>query len=98
MFHFVFLLCCRQKYFVNKIQNGTHFCYTCMQEPKSLGLLPVMVWIHGGGFQCGAGISTYYGPDHLLDHDIVFVSFNYRLGMKILSHIFRLFYFSSFFK
>ncbi|XP_002061222.3 venom carboxylesterase-6 [Drosophila willistoni] len=47
-------------------------------EPKAT--LPVMVWFHGGGWQCGAGISTFYGPDFLLDHDIILVSANFRLG------------------
>ncbi|KAH8290099.1 hypothetical protein KR044_013383 [Drosophila immigrans] len=42
--------------------------------------LPVMVWFHGGGWQCGSGISSFYGPDFLLDHDIVLVSANFRLG------------------
>lgn len=32
--------------------------------------LPVMVFFHGGGFQCGSGIRPFYGPDHLLDHDV----------------------------
>lgn len=39
-----------------------------------------MVFFHGGGFMCGAGTSAFYGPDHLLDHDIVYVGVNYRLG------------------
>lgn len=29
---------------------------------------------------CGAGNKAYYGPDHLLEHDIVYVGVNYRLG------------------
>lgn len=29
---------------------------------------------------CGAGTRALYGPDHLLDHDVVFVGVNYRLG------------------
>jgi len=43
--------------------------------------LPVMVWIHGGGFKFGDGSETVYGPDYLLSKDIVFVSMNYRLGV-----------------
>lgn len=39
---------------------------------------PVMIFIHGGGFVSGSG--NLYGPDYLLDEDIVFVTFNYRLG------------------
>jgi len=36
------------------------------------------VWFHGGGFVSGAG--SFYGPEHLLDEDIVLVTVNYRLG------------------
>lgn len=43
--------------------------------------LPVMVYIHGGGFTCGAGIVRGYGPGHLLDKDVILVAFNYRLGI-----------------
>lgn len=41
-----------------------------------------MVWIHGGGFIAGDGNGEtgFYGPDYLLDRDIVLVTFNYRLG------------------
>uniref|UniRef100_A0A1Y1LVW2 Carboxylic ester hydrolase n=2 Tax=Photinus pyralis TaxID=7054 RepID=A0A1Y1LVW2_PHOPY len=37
----------------------------------------VMIFIHGGGFFFGSG--NLYGPDFLLDQDIVLVTFNYRL-------------------
>lgn len=42
--------------------------------------LPVMVFFHGGGFQCGSGIGAFYGPDHMLDEDVIYVGANYRLG------------------
>lgn len=42
--------------------------------------LPVMVFFHGGGFQCGSGIRPFYGPDHLLDHDVIYIGANFRLG------------------
>jgi len=41
---------------------------------------PVMVWIHGGGFFWGSGRSDLYGPAKLLNHDVVLVTINYRLG------------------
>lgn len=47
---------------------------------KKGGRLPVMVFFHGGGWQCGAGIRDFYGPEFLLEHDIVFVSGNFRVG------------------
>nr|ASM90852.1 putative juvenile hormone esterase 1 [Colaphellus bowringi] len=42
--------------------------------------LPVMVFFHGGGWLAGGGNSLWYGPDILLDRDIVLVVPNYRLG------------------
>nr|CAD7425068.1 unnamed protein product [Timema monikensis] len=44
-------------------------------------LMPVMVWIHGGGLVAGSGDPSLYGPGYLLDREIVFVTFNYRLGV-----------------
>ncbi|KOB77961.1 Carboxylesterase CXE26 [Operophtera brumata] len=41
--------------------------------------LPVMVWIHGGGFYTGSGNSDFYGPDFIIAHDVILVTFNYRL-------------------
>ena len=37
-----------------------------------------MVWFHGGGF--ASGQASMYGPEHLLDKDVILVSINYRLG------------------
>ena len=37
-----------------------------------------MVFIHGGAFSWGS--SGMYGPDFLMEKNIVFVSFNYRVG------------------
>lgn len=39
-----------------------------------------MVFFHGGGFMCGSGIKPFYGPDYLLEHDIVYIGANFRLG------------------
>jgi para-nitrobenzyl esterase len=42
--------------------------------------LPVMVWIHGGGFQSGAG--SLYDQTRLAEAgNVIFVSLNYRLGV-----------------
>ncbi|XP_013146998.1 PREDICTED: cholinesterase 2-like isoform X2 [Papilio polytes] len=41
--------------------------------------LPVMVWIHGGGFISGSGSDDTYGPDFLVRHDVILVTINYRL-------------------
>ncbi|XP_031633820.1 venom carboxylesterase-6-like isoform X2 [Contarinia nasturtii] len=42
--------------------------------------LSVMVYFHGGGFITHSGTSSFYGPTYLLDHDIILVTANYRLG------------------
>ncbi|KAL5280164.1 CES5A.2 family protein [Megaselia abdita] len=43
--------------------------------------LPVMVWFHGGGWTYGSGSSRDYGPQYLLEKDIILVSGNYRLNI-----------------
>ena len=52
--------------------------------PGKAGKLPVMVWIHGGGFRAGSGNI----PGGLIaQEDVVVVSFNYRLGaLGFMSH------------
>jgi len=53
--------------------------------------LDVMVWIHGGGWFTGSGGMQLYGPQYLLDKDIILVTINYRLGtlgtLKRLNHL-----------
>ena len=41
--------------------------------------LPVMVFIHGGGYKSGSGNDNNYGPDFLVPHGVVLVTINYRL-------------------
>jgi para-nitrobenzyl esterase len=43
--------------------------------------LPVMVWIHGGGFTGGAGSCAVYDGEEMAKQGIVFVTINYRLGV-----------------
>lgn len=42
--------------------------------------LPVMVWIHGGGFTTGASNLGLYNGRNLAERGVVVVNFNYRLG------------------
>lgn len=43
--------------------------------------LPVMIYIHGGGFFAGAGGPSFSGGDYFMDSgDVVMVSIQYRLG------------------
>jgi para-nitrobenzyl esterase len=43
--------------------------------------LPVMVWIHGGGFTRGSGISDAYDGENFARKGVVLVTINYRLGI-----------------
>jgi len=42
--------------------------------------LPVMVWIHGGGFSAGAPLEPTYFGQELTRKGVIFVSIAYRLG------------------
>uniref|UniRef100_A0A6P7FR65 Carboxylic ester hydrolase n=1 Tax=Diabrotica virgifera virgifera TaxID=50390 RepID=A0A6P7FR65_DIAVI len=50
------------------------------QKPGSGDLIPVLLWIHGGAFQNESSTYEYYGPKYIMDHGVVVVTFNYRLG------------------
>jgi len=47
---------------------------------KAGAKLPVMVWVHGGGFVNGGSSPAVYAGDAFARDGIVFVSLNYRLG------------------
>ncbi|XP_044750331.1 uncharacterized protein LOC123310753 [Coccinella septempunctata] len=81
--------CAQKNYlFGNQMVEGSEDClyinvYTPVldlhKSPKKL--LPVMVFIHWGGFFTGTARSDYLGPEYLMDKDVVLVTFNYRLGV-----------------
>lgn len=52
--------------------------WTPAQEPGQR--LPVMVWIHGGGFNFGSAAQAEYQGLHLAQQGVVVVTLNYRLG------------------
>ncbi|XP_069696467.1 esterase E4-like [Periplaneta americana] len=63
----------------SKVAGDEDCLYLNVFTPKiSLPLLPVMVFIHGGGFISGSG--NNHGPEYFLDKEVVLVTFNYRLG------------------
>ncbi len=43
--------------------------------------LPVMVWIHGGGYYGGTGSQAGYDGEHLTRRGVIVVTINYRLGI-----------------
>lgn len=48
------------------------------EKEGNKGSLPVLFWIHGGAFQVGSGM--LHGAKYLMDHDVILVTINYRLG------------------
>ncbi|KAH8370240.1 hypothetical protein KR093_002745 [Drosophila rubida] len=54
--------------------------YAPKNTSKSKTPLPVMVWIHGGGFWFGSGNNDYTFPAQLMQEDVIVVTLNYRLG------------------
>lgn len=64
--------------------SGSEDClYINVFTPRlnSTEKLPVMIWVYGGYFLEGNGNSERFGPDYLLEKDVVIVTFNYRLGV-----------------
>lgn len=49
-------------------------------KPTSEKRLPVMVYIHGGRFATMSATPFYYGPDYLMERDVILVTINYRLA------------------
>ncbi|XP_014211329.1 venom carboxylesterase-6-like [Copidosoma floridanum] len=64
----------------NDVLTGVEDClYLNIYRPvlKTTSLLPVLLWIHGGGFQYGTStVVTKY----IMDRDLILVSISYRLG------------------
>jgi para-nitrobenzyl esterase len=56
-------------------------------QPGGAERLPVMVWIHGGGFVVGSGAEPRYDGARLASRGIVVVTVNYRLNaLGFLAH------------
>lgn len=52
--------------------------YTPCTNPKTK--MPVLLFIHGGGWNSGSGQTNLFGPDYFMQRDVVLVTMNYRLG------------------
>ncbi|MFC8082903.1 carboxylesterase family protein [Streptomyces sp. NPDC057340] len=56
--------------------------YANVWSPDLAGRLPVLVYVHGGGWQVGAGsVPTFDGAKPAALGNLVVVNFNYRLGV-----------------
>lgn len=45
--------------------------------PEDKGL-PIVVFVHGGGFMCGSGDADLHGPEYLVSKQVIVITFNYR--------------------
>ncbi|XP_023937086.1 juvenile hormone esterase-like [Bicyclus anynana] len=43
-------------------------------------LLPVMVFVHGGGFDFGSNSNLLFNPKYFIQKDVIVVTINYRVG------------------
>ncbi|CAH1990393.1 unnamed protein product [Acanthoscelides obtectus] len=57
------------------------YVYTPLNPKKITKKLPVLFWIHGGGFVEGSGRNQTHNPTYFMDEEIVIVTINYRLGI-----------------
>ena len=49
--------------------------------PEGASRLPVLVWVHGGGYMTGSGAVPIYDGTSFARHGVVCVTINYRLGV-----------------
>ncbi|XP_970253.2 juvenile hormone esterase-like [Tribolium castaneum] len=71
---------------INSTQENEDCLYLNVYTPKlpsstSSTSLPVMVFFHGGAFAIGDSKYSSYGPQFLVNHEVVLVTLNYRLGV-----------------
>jgi para-nitrobenzyl esterase len=63
-------------------ENCHHLSITAPENTGSSDKLPVMIWVHGGSFETGAGDSSAYDPSKLVaEHRVIVVNINYRLNI-----------------
>lgn len=77
---------CVQRDFLTEEISGSEDClYLNVYRPDlttQKRLLPVAVFIHGGGFSSGSSDPGIYGPDYFMDtREVVMVTIQYRLGV-----------------
>jgi len=80
---------CMQKAEINEMINPSpeeiyseDCLYLNIWRPTKSGIFPVMVWIHGGGYQSGTGTSRLIQGDRLAEAgEVVVVTINYRVNV-----------------
>lgn len=57
-----------------------YFLKTVLRICKEKYSLPVMFFIYGGLFVSGDSQDAYFGPDQIIENDVILVTVGYRLG------------------
>ncbi|XP_013192666.1 acetylcholinesterase [Amyelois transitella] len=76
---------CRQGFYGSAIGNDNCLIlnvYRPLNNEDNSTPLPVMVFIHGGGFFQGTPSPIIYGPNYLLKKGVILVSISYRLNIQ----------------
>ncbi|KAH8243399.1 hypothetical protein KR032_007250 [Drosophila birchii] len=74
---------CLQVSSYTKLVEGSEDCLYLNISVKSLKSnkpLPLMVYVHGGGFKGGDSSRRAWGPDYFMRENVIHVSIGYRLG------------------
>ena len=61
--------------------KGEDCLYLNIWTPEKASKLPVIVWIHGGGYYGGTAVQSIFDGGNLARHGAVVVTVNYRLGI-----------------
>lgn len=67
--------------------DGTLNLNVFTPNPSADAALPVLVWIHGGGFIAGSAASPWYDGAAFNRDGVVLVSLGYRLGIEGFLHV-----------
>lgn len=70
----------RQMGAIEAPQSEDCLSLTIWKPDRTMAPLPVVVWLHGGGFSTGGGALPWYEGIHLARAGLVVVGVNYRLG------------------
>jgi para-nitrobenzyl esterase len=71
----------------NSARESEDCLFLSVWRPDDAANLPVMLWIHGGGYFCGSGDEDRHDGSALASRGVVVVTINYRLGvLGFLAH------------
>lgn len=65
---------------IDGLEQSENCLVLSVTAPAAAEGLPVMVWLHGGGYVSGGGEAEKYDADHLAREGVVVVSVTFRLG------------------